>query len=103
MKTTKQTEIQTVICSKKRFKTLAAAKKWIKDHDFKTSHNGKGPDETSTSYRFRQRDPGDFQSGSFRTITLDKGVSAVIGKPKKKAEKAADLVELIGILGGSDE
>lgn len=79
----KQTEIQTVILSKSRFKTLADAKKWIKDHNFKVSHKGKQPDETSTSFRFRQRDPGDFQRGSFRTITLDRGVSAVIGRPKR--------------------
>lgn len=97
-KTTKQTEIQTVICSKTRFKTLAAAKKWVRDHDFKTSHEGKPPDETSTSFRFRQRDPGDFQAGSFRTITLDKGVSAVIGRPKQKTKKAADVVDLIDLL-----
>ena len=97
--TIKQTEIQTVILSKSRFKTSATAKKWIKDHNFKVSHEGKGPDETSTSYRFRQRDPGDFQAGSFRTISLDRGVSAVIGRPKKKATtKADDLVDLIEVL-----
>lgn len=98
MATTKQTEIQTVICSKTRFKTLAAAKRWIRDHNFKVSHEGKKPDETSTSFRFRQRDPGDFQTGSFRTIALDRGVSAVIGKPKKKSTKAADLVDVIDLL-----
>lgn len=44
---------------------------------------GGGWDETSTSYRYRVRDPGDFQEGSFRTISLgDSGVKAVVGKIK---------------------
>ena len=44
---------------------------------------GGGWDETSTSYRYRVRDPGGFQEGSFRTISLgDSGVKAVIGKPE---------------------
>lgn len=77
------TDLQTVICSKERFDTLDAAKKWVKDHNFKVDHKGKGPDETSSSYRFRQRDPGDFQRGSFRTIELTDGVKAVVGKLKK--------------------
>lgn len=85
------TTIQTLILSKEVFKSLDAAKKWIKDHDFKTTHQGKGPDETETSYRFRQRDPGDFITGSFRTIQFQgtKGVQAVIGRLKEKAEKQA--------------
>lgn len=43
-------------------------------------------DITNTSIRIRQRDPGDFQKGSFRTIVLDKGkeIKAVIGKLKGK-------------------
>jgi len=97
----KQTEVQTVIMSKERFPTMASATKWIRDHNFKTRHKGKGPDETSTSFRFRQRDPGDFQSGSFRTIRLTDGVSAVIGVPKRQrqAKTEAELVlELIGML-----
>lgn len=44
---------------------------------------GGGWDETSTSYRYRVRDPEDFQEGSFRTIALgDSGVKAVVGKLK---------------------
>lgn len=44
---------------------------------------GGGWDETSTSYRYRVRDPEDFQEGSFRTISLgDSGVKAVVGKLK---------------------
>jgi len=78
----KATTVQSVICSKQRFTSLDGAKQWIKAHNFKVEHNGKPPDETSTSYRFRQRDPGDFQPGSMRTITFTDGVKAVVGTLK---------------------
>lgn len=77
----KQTQIQTLILSKEKFKTRADAKKWVVDHDFKSTKI----DETSTSFRFRQKEPSDFIEGSFRTITITDGVSAVIGRPKKKS------------------
>lgn len=78
--------IQSIILSKTKFKTQGEATSWIREHGFKTSHAGKGVDETKTSWRFRQRDPGDFSQ--FRTITLTDGVSAVYGKLKniRKAE-----------------
>jgi len=43
-------------------------------------------DVTAQYVRIRQVDPGEFQEGSFRTITLDaaKGIRAVIGKLKGK-------------------
>lgn len=85
------TEIQTLILDKKRFPTLADAKKWIKDNNFKIEHKGKGPDETEASFRFRQRDPGDFQDGSFRTINITDGVKAVIGRPKQQT-RATKLI-----------
>jgi DNA adenine methylase len=88
------TEVQTVILDKKKFKTEADAAKWVKDHKFKTEHGGKGVDETESSWRFRQRDPGDFQEGSFRTISLADGVKAVIGKPKQ-AKREDDEVEKV--------
>lgn len=44
-----------------------------------------GWDETNTSYRYRVRDPAEFQDGSFRTIELgDSKVKAVVAKPKGK-------------------
>lgn len=44
-------------------------------------------DVTENYIRLRQADPGQFQEGSFRTITLDvaKGIKAVIGKPNGKS------------------
>ncbi len=76
----KQTEVQTLILSKEKFKTRADAKKWVDDHDFRSDKI----DETENSYRFRQKEPSDFIEGSFRTIEITDGVKAVIGKPKTK-------------------
>jgi hypothetical protein len=87
----KQVVVQSVILSKTKFKSLAQARAWVKSHGFKTSHKGKGPDETDTSYRFRQRDPGDF--ARMRTKQLTEGVSAVVG-PLKEGKVAKVLCEL---------
>lgn len=69
------TKIQTLIFSKEKFKTADQAKKWAKDHNFKS---GK-VDETGESFRLRQVDPGKFKKGSLRTISLTDGVKSVIG------------------------
>lgn len=91
--------VQSIICSKERFKSMADAAKWVKDHGFNVG-GGKSekaqpvskpaPEETGTSFRFRQRAPGDFVEGSLRTITLTDGVSAVIGRLKPGIKKAED-------------
>jgi len=96
--TSKQTTtVQTLILSKDKFKTLDQAKAWIKEHGFKVEHKGKAPDETETSYRFRQMDPGLFKPNTFRTITLTEGVKAVVGivKSADGVAKANELLELI--------
>ena len=85
------TTVQTIICSKARFKSRAAAAKWVRDHGFHTTK----VDETSTSYRFRQREPGAFTKGSLRTITLTNGVKAVIGKLKNQRTKIVYRVDFI--------
>ena|GEM_PF-3128717 len=78
----KQTEIQTLILSKERFETREEATRWVRDHDFRVKQGA--PDETEDSWRYRQREPSEFQAGSFRTITLTEGVKAVIGRPKEE-------------------
>ena len=75
--------VQTLVLSKKQFESVGDARKWISGHGFKTRLKGKGPDETSTSYRFRQRPPGDFQAGTFRTFRITDGVQAVGGRLKR--------------------
>jgi hypothetical protein len=99
------TEMQSLIFSKDKFKTGAAATKWALDHEFKADK----VDETQSSFRLRQRDPDDFVSTSFRTIEIDDGVSAVIGRlrpelrgttekakacpPAKKRERTREYLE----------
>ncbi len=71
-------EIQTLIFNKENF-TRAQAEAWAVDHDFRVDK----VDETENSFRLRQREPGDFQEGSFTTIEIDTGIQAVIGNTKE--------------------
>ncbi len=84
------TTIQTLILSREKFKSAEDAKAWAREHEFKTP----AADETEDSRRLRQRDPGDFEDGSFRTVRLGEGVSAVIGHLKggKASSAEADLL-----------
>lgn len=63
------TTVQTIIFSPKDDWSVEEAKAWLSDHDLKS---GK-VDETEDSYRFRQRDPQDFDEGSFKTIPFKGG------------------------------
>jgi hypothetical protein len=65
-------KVQSVIFDKGNW-TVASAKKWLSDHDFK----GLEVDETGESFRFRQEDPDSFER--FRTITP--------GQAKKAADE----------------
>jgi hypothetical protein len=80
----KATTVQTLIFDKAVF-TRSEAVKWARSHGFKSNK----VDTTKTSYRLRQRNPGDFQRGSFRTISLRRGVKAVIGRLKASKEKVS--------------
>lgn len=71
------TTVQSLVFDKEQF-THAAAEAWARGHGFKATKT----DETESSYRLRQREPGDFVDGSFRTITLTDGVKAVVGRLK---------------------
>lgn len=71
-------EVQSIIVPKKKAKTLGRAEA-IAHHFSKSLPTHR---ETSTSFRFRQEPPSDFQPGSFRTVKKG-GVSLVVGKPKK--------------------
>jgi hypothetical protein len=77
------TTVQTLIFDAKKF-SASKAKAWAKAHGFRFS----SVDETTDSVRLRQHNPEDFKPGSFRTIELTNGVSAVIGKMKTGAAKA---------------
>lgn len=80
MKMEEETTVQTLILSKTTFETEAEASAWVRENDFKIPSGGS--DETEDSWRYRQREPGDFAEGSFRTIDLTTGVKAVIGHLK---------------------
>jgi hypothetical protein len=69
------TTIQTLIFSKRRY-TREQAARWLSEHGF---HSRK-IDETEDSLRFRQREPSEFQAGSFRTVPITGGIQAVIGR-----------------------
>ena len=58
------TTVQTIIFLKRFNWTEQRAKAWLRRNDFKSSKK----DETSTSFRFRQREPSEFQDGTLRTI-----------------------------------
>lgn len=77
------TTVQSLIFSKERFKTADAAKAWAKKNNYRDS----GVDETQDSWRLRQREPGDFDQDSFKTIELTDGVKAVIGHLKGAARR----------------
>lgn len=72
------TKVQSIICSKETFKSAGEARSWVSSHGFSTSKM----DETGTSYRFRQMDPGSCQAGTIRTITMTTGVKATVCIPK---------------------
>ncbi len=72
------TVIQSVLLDKTRFKTPGQAKKWLKEHSFYRTL-----DKKPNTFRARQFEPSEFNKRSFRTITLTKGIKAVIGCPKK--------------------
>jgi len=78
----KQVTVQTLILAKETFPTAADAIKWVTDHDFKVKDGA--PDETESSWRYRQREPGEFQEGTFRTIDMTDGVQAVVGRLKEE-------------------
>jgi len=74
-------EIQSLICPKDRWDSLTDAKKWLKDHDFRVDK----VDTTKESWRFRQREPGDFLR--LRTICLN---------PSRKTEMDDCKVKVVG-------
>lgn len=96
----KSTTIQTVVIDKKKYSKSEASAM--------AKRNGWSGDsqDSDSSYRFRQHDPDACESGSFRTISLKDGVSAVVCKLKSgsKNEQWLDLTEAgdYRSLGGHD-
>lgn len=73
------TEIQSLLLDKDKFSRETAID-WVHDHGYSV----RKIDETNNYYRFRQSEPEEFLSGSFRTISLSQfgDIRALIGCPK---------------------
>jgi hypothetical protein len=70
---------QTIIVKKEVAKTRKQAEKLARLHADRIYTSR----ETSQSYRFRQRNPKDFDPKSFVTVKMEPGISIVLGKLKK--------------------
>ena len=80
--------IQSLVFSKPKF-TPETARAWISSHD---GFGDYGMDDTESTLRFRQYDPGHFEQ--FRTSQLSDGVSAVFGAIKgAEAEGDSDMAD----------
>jgi hypothetical protein len=78
-------DLQSLIFNKDEW-TREKAVEWAKNNEY---HSNK-VDETGTSFRLRQREPIDFNDGSFRTIPFPRGESvnglkAVVGTRKRRS------------------
>lgn len=70
-------ETQSVVLRKDRFRTIAKAKKWVREHGFSVSY---GVDSKPNTWRFRQEDPSLFHKSTFRNKYIDDGVYLVLAK-----------------------
>jgi len=94
MRFRRSTVVQSLLLAHGAFATEAAAKRWARDHGFRS---GK-VDDSVQYWRVRQADPALFQPGSFRTIEFgdwrDHGIRAVIGVPRRDVRNNPDLIIL---------
>ena len=74
------TKIQSIVFSKKLW-TLKECRKWLRQHKFKS----RKVDEKKLTWRFRQTSPN--KKYKYRTITLTKGIKAVVIVNKRKITK----------------
>ena len=79
--------VQSVLISKDEY-SLDQAKSWLEAHDYQT-----GVDEKQDSFRFRQREPKDFNPQSFRTVEITKGIKFVIGRLKRDEQQPTNFVQ----------
>lgn len=69
------TTVQSVIIPRDKF-SLAQAKAWIVENDYKTSFRGKGVDIKPNFWRFRQTPPS-FKD--YRTKRIGHGIMLILG------------------------
>jgi hypothetical protein len=69
--------IQSLVFDRETFPTMGSVRAWVIEHEFYDDKiHG-----TDHSWRVRQHDPMNFQSDSYRTITLTDGVQAIVARP----------------------
>lgn len=91
------TTTQSLIFPKEHFDRVAAMN-WAKEHGFKSGD----VDETESSFRLRQRNPGEFMPGSFRTIEPGKDKTKGDNKMGKE-ETETKLAELESSISEKDK
>lgn len=72
----KTTDVQSLLFDRSRY-NIPAAKGWAKRHGYKYGD----VDATDDYVHLRQRQPEEFQKGTFRTIVFGHGINAVVGRP----------------------
>ena len=75
-------EVQSVILPKERFCEKCATN-WIIRNKYSTKGKRIKNYKTTSYYRFRQRPPGHFKKGSYRTKRLRSGVQIIRGELQK--------------------
>jgi hypothetical protein len=78
------TRIQSLVFDKREH-TPREARSWASEHGFKVPAS----EQTKNEIRLRQEPPGRFLKQTYRRITLDDGVDAVIAVPRKSEESVA--------------
>jgi len=68
---------QSVRVNADRFTSKAAAQRWVRDHDFRADKVA----ERDGVYSFTQQNEARFSSDGWRSIRLDNGIEARVGKP----------------------
>jgi len=76
--------VQRVEVQDGRFTGPTAAKRWARDHDFRVDRHRMA----AGSLVFEQQSAGAFEADGWREITLDRGITAVIGKRPSEGARA---------------
>ncbi len=90
------TTVQTLIFNKENFDKEEALA-WAKENDYKAEK----VEETDDDYKLVQRQEKDFEKSSFKTLEIDTGIKAKVGKLKSEITEEEEMEEkLIEILEG---
>lgn len=74
-------KVQTIILSKKHFRTRADVKRWIKANGYKLQKHKKQPIEgRKRTWRVRQRYSKYFKKSTLKTYKVKKGIKTIKGK-----------------------